>query len=100
MKNFLHKVAIWSCVAGLLPACQSSGEKQVKSKETIPVTVLQPTTIDLPRSYVADIQAIQFVEIKARVEGFIQQVLVDEGQLVKKGQPMFRLNSENYMEVA
>ena len=99
MKNFLHKVAIWSCVAGLLPACQSSGEKQVKSKETIPVTVLQPTTIDLPRSYVADIQAIQFVEIKARVEGFIQQVLVDEGQLVKKGQPMFRLNSENYMEV-
>lgn len=99
MKNFLHKVAIWSCVAGLLPACQSSGEKQVKSKETIPVTLLQPTTIDLPRSYVADIQAIQFVEIKARVEGFIQQVLVDEGQLVKKGQPMFRLNSENYMEV-
>lgn len=58
--------------------------KTSKSKETIPVTVLQPTTIDLPRSYVADIQAIQFVEIKARVEGFIREVLVDEGQLVKK----------------
>ena len=63
------------------------------------MTVLQPTTIDLPRFVCADIQAIQFVEIKARVEGFIREVLVDEGQLVKKGQPMFRLNSENYMEV-
>lgn len=87
-------------MCGRTVACLSViRRKQVKSKETIPVTVLQPTTIDLPRSYVADIQAIQFVEIKARVEGFIQQVLVDEGQLVKKGQPMFRLNSENYMEV-
>lgn len=48
---------------------------------------LQPTAVDLPRSYVADIQAIQFVEIKAKVEGFVQQVLVDEGQLVKKVSP-------------
>ena len=54
--------------------------------------------MELPRSYVADIQAIQFVEIKPKVEGFVQEVLVDEGQLVKKGQPMFRLSSENYAE--
>lgn len=66
--------------------------------ETIPVTLLQPTTIELPRSYVADIQAIQFVEIKPKVEGFVEQVLVDEGELVKKGQPLFRLSSENYAE--
>lgn len=98
MKFSIHKVAVLSCAMGLWSSCQSSGDKQVKSKETIPVTILEPTTVDLPRSYVADIQAIQFVEIKAKVEGFVQQVLVDEGQLVKKGQPMFRLNSENYLE--
>lgn len=62
------------------------------------MTLLQPTTIELPRSYVADIQAIQFVEIKPKVEGFVEQVLVDEGELVKKGQPLFRLSSENYAE--
>lgn len=100
MKKLIHKVAILSCVAGLLPACQSAGDKQVKNSEAIPVTTLQPTTVDLPRSYVADIQAVQFVEIKPKVEGFVREVLVDEGQLVQKGQPMFRLNSENFMEVS
>ena len=99
MKICIQKIAVLSCTIGLLSSCKSSGNKQVKNKEIIPVTILQPTAVDLPRSYVADIQAIQFVEIKAKVEGFVQQVLVDEGQLVKKGQLMFRLNSENYLEV-
>lgn len=99
MKQLIQKVAFLSCMAGVLPACQTTSDRQVKSNEMIPVTVLEPTTVDLPRSYVADIQAVQFVEIKARISGFIREVLVDEGQLVKKGQPMFRLNSENFMEV-
>lgn len=99
MKKNFCKVTLLFCLTGMLPACQSSNDKQVKNNDVIPVTVLQPTTVDLPRSYVADIQAIQFVEIKAKVEGFISEVLVDEGQLVRKGQPMFRLNSGNYMEI-
>lgn len=99
MKKNFCKVTLLFCLTGILPACQSSNDKQVKNNDVIPVTVLHPTTVDLPRSYVADIQAIQFVEIKAKVEGFISEVLVDEGQLVRKGQPMFRLNSGNYMEI-
>ena len=59
---------------------------------------MQPTTIQFPRSYVADIQAIQFVEVKPKVEGFIQKVLVDEGEKVKKGQPLFQLSSEEYSQ--
>ena len=92
MKMYFHKVVALSCMTGLLPACQSASDKKVGGDETIPVTLLQPTTIELPRSYVADIQAIQFVEIKPKVEGFVEQVLVDEGELVKKGQPLFRLS--------
>ena len=91
-------MTILPLLVGILPACQSTGERQVQSDESIPVTVLQPTTVELPRSYVADIQAIQFVEIKPKVEGYVQQVLVDEGEFVKKGQPMFRLSAENYAE--
>ena len=96
--NLFKKVAILPLLVGVLPACQTAGERQVQSDKSIPVTVLQPTTIELPRSYVADIQAIQFVEIKPKVEGYVQQVLVDEGEFVKKGQPMFRLSAENYAE--
>lgn len=98
MKISIQKVAFLPLLAGILPACQNSGNKYVSSHETIPVTVLQPTTVELPRSYVADIQAIQFVEIKPKVDGYVKEVLVDEGELVTKGQPMFRLSSENYAE--
>ncbi len=96
--NLFKKLAILPLMAGLLPACQSSGESKVHSDKSIPVTVLQPTTVELPRSYVADIQAIQFVEIKPKVDGYVQQVLVDEGEFVKKGQPLFRLSAENFAE--
>ena len=83
---------------GLFHSCKQSDNQQVMSDETVPVAILQPTTIQFPRSYVADIQAIQFVEVKPKVEGFIQKVLVDEGEKVKKGQPLFQLSSEEYSQ--
>lgn len=90
---------VLSVVAALsLSACQSSGSRRVRNNEVVPVTMLQPTSVALPRSYVADIQAIQFVEIKPKVVGFVKEVLVDEGQLVQKGQPLFRLTSDSYAE--
>ena len=99
MKLHSARKAAWAFVAVALGAsCQSEGGTTVLQSETIPVVVINPTDIEFPRSYVADIQAVQFVEIKPKVEGFVQQVLVDEGQLVEKGQPLFKLSSENYAE--
>lgn len=99
MNFFVRGFMVLSVVAALsLSACQSSGSRRVRNNEVVPVTMLQPTSVALPRSYVADIQAIQFVEIKPKVVGFVKEVLVDEGQLVQKGQPLFRLTSDSYAE--
>ena len=38
------------------------------------------------------------MEVKPKVEGFVQEIFVDEGQKVKKGQPLFRLSSAEYSE--
>lgn len=91
-------MSVLPILLGALTACQSTGKEQTESNELIPITVLQPTNIELPRSYVADIQAIQFVEVKPKVEGFVEKIFVDEGQLVEKGQPLFQLSSEGYNE--
>lgn len=98
MKLLSNQLVMLCATAGLLTSCQAKDSKSIGRNETIPVTIIQPTDIEFPRSYVADIQAVQFVEIKPKVEGYVQQVLVDEGQLVKKGQPLFKLSSENYAE--
>ena len=39
--------------------------------------------------YVGRIRAQQFVEIRARVEGFLEKMLFEEGTYVKKNQPLF-----------
>ena len=98
MKKTCIQMVSLCLLMGLFHSCKQSDNQQVISDETVPVAILQPTTIQFPRSYVADIQAIQFVEVKPKVEGFIQTVLVDEGEKVKKGQPLFQLSSEEYSQ--
>lgn len=64
--------------------------------EEVPVLELKERQTDLHREYVGDINAIQNVEIYARVKGYLEQIYVDEGQDVKKGQILFRINDEEY----
>lgn len=59
------------------------------------VEVVQKDTL-LQTDYVADIQAVQNVEVRARVQGFLEKILVDEGKEVRKGQPLFQLNDLEY----
>ncbi len=66
------------------------------SIRTIPVTELKPQKTDLHREYVGDIHAVRNVEIYARVKGYLEQVYVDEGKEVRKGQILFRINNEEY----
>lgn len=46
--------------------------------------------------YVGRIRAQQFVEVHARVEGFLQQMLYDEGTYIKKGQTLFIIDPSLY----
>lgn len=58
--------------------------------------ILQPQPVDLHREYVGDIQAVRNVQIYARVKGYLEHIYVDEGKRVRKGQVLFRINSEEY----
>lgn len=46
--------------------------------------------------YVGRIRAQQFVEVHARVEGFLEQMLFEEGTHVKKGQVLFVIDQRQY----
>ncbi len=63
---------------------------------TIPVVRLSSTDTIVNKVYVADIQAAKNVEIRARVQGFIEEIMVDEGQEVKKGQPLFSISNAEF----
>jgi len=85
----------------ILPAvfqsCSNSNSKTKNAELTaIPVIKLTKKDTALAFNYVADIQSVQNVEIRSRVQGFIEKVLVDEGQPVKKGQLLFKMNDKEY----
>ncbi|EMR04716.1 efflux RND transporter periplasmic adaptor subunit [Cesiribacter andamanensis] len=82
----------------LMAACTADGKTDSKAapQKALPVTRVMATDTVLHREYVADIQALRNVELRARVEGFLEKIYVDEGQPVKKGQLLFRLNDEEY----
>lgn len=61
-------------------------------------SVIHPVVMDTcyATDYVANIQAVQHVKIKARVSGYLEKIHVDEGQKVKKGQLLFSIDSQQY----
>lgn len=77
--------------------CSSYGAQEAKQDTLqLPVLTLSGRDTVLQTAYVADIQAIKNVEIRARVKGFLEAIFVDEGKVVKKGQLLFKINDEEY----
>lgn len=61
--------------------------------KTFPVSTMSLKDIELETSYPAVIKGEEDIDIKARVEGYIDAIYVDEGSVVKKGQALFKINS-------
>lgn len=86
------------CMGLVLVACSSGKKTEQPAPQTF--EVFQPLLIDTSydKTYVADIHSVQNVEIRARVKGFIEKILVDEGKPVKAGQTLFVFNNLLYRE--
>lgn len=69
-------------------------EKTETGKYKVTSPVLMDTSFN--KEYVAQIQSLQNIEIRAKVKGFIETINVDEGQVVKKGQLLFTIRPREY----
>ena len=64
-----------------------------------PVVCVEPAgkqDVEIYGDYVGRIRAQQFVEVRARVEGFLEQMKFEEGTYVKRGQVLFVINQDQY----
>lgn len=75
----------------------SCSDKTVKNEEQT-YLVVNPIIKDTSyeREYATTINSFQNVEIRSKVKGFVENIYLDEGQKVKKGQILFTLNSKEY----
>lgn len=83
----LAGVAIW------LYTHRSEPKNEIPVIATVPVS---QRDVNIYGEYVGRIRAQQFVEIRARVEGFLEEMLFEEGTYVTKNQVLFVINQEQY----
>jgi membrane fusion protein (multidrug efflux system) len=88
-------------LAFVLSACggatgQGAGPQQGPS--SLPVLSVETRSVVLPSSYPTTLEGVQTVNARPRVQGFIVEMRVDEGDTVERGQVLFRLNNEEYQQ--
>lgn len=60
-----------------------------------PVIAVKLQSTQIFKDYPTKLQGQQTVEIRSKIAGYIEQILVDEGAVVRKGQVLFRLNAND-----
>ncbi len=80
-------------LVALLTGCGGHHEEGHEGHEQGRYTATSPLLADtlVQRDYVCQIHSIQHIELRALEKGYLQDVLVDEGQQVKEGQLLFRI---------
>ncbi|RYE28788.1 MAG: efflux RND transporter periplasmic adaptor subunit, partial [Sphingobacteriaceae bacterium] len=96
IKNYYLIYTMCLAIALSAAACTSKNTQKTEEVLQLPVLTLSEKDTVLQTPYVADIQALRNVEIRARLKGFLEKIYVDEGMPVKKGQLLFKVNDEEY----
>jgi membrane fusion protein (multidrug efflux system) len=83
-------VLVSLCTLLFNASCSSKHEEKEEETHFLVTSPLKKDTM-VVRNYVCQIHAIQHIEIRALEKGYLENIYVDEGQLVKKGQMMFKI---------
>lgn len=86
----------------LLFSCGENKSDQEAPKGPIPFQVfaVETQTTTLFTDYPATIQGEEDIEIRPKIDGYIDAVLIEEGQFVKKGQTLFKISNPLYEQTA
>lgn len=93
-------VLMLPCLLLLLTISSCDNKKASQANTSEKFQVINPMLMDTvyEEEYVAEIHALQNVDIRTRVKGFIEQTHVDEGKPVAAGQLLFTLSSRVFRE--
>ncbi|MEW5424335.1 efflux RND transporter periplasmic adaptor subunit [Amorphus sp. 3PC139-8] len=81
---------------GVTPAFAQAPGGSDKSPPAVVVAPIQSEDVAASQQFLGRIQAIQQVDLVARVEGFLDQVAFKEGAFVKKDQLLYQIEKDQY----
>ena len=96
-KRLLMMVACMAVLVLLAGYVILTWPKKVESEApTVIVESAEKGDVEIYGEYVGRIRAQQFVEVRARVEGYLENMLFAEGTYVTKNQVLFVINQDQY----
>lgn len=101
----MKKISYFGFIVGLflLASCQDKQQgQQQQAQHAMPYPVVEVPlkTVTGYTSYPVSIEGTINSAVRAKVSGYITAVLVDEGQQVKKGQTLFRIETQSLSQDA
>ena len=91
-----NKFLLMAAAALMLASCGGGGGRPTFGDNEYPVVTVGTSSTTMQSTYPAVIKGVQDVEIHPKVQGFITQINVKEGQTVGAGQVLFVLDNVTY----
>ena len=97
----MKKITLLGIVALFFASCQNGAEQAPpQGPAPFPVIEVPEQTVVGYTTYPVSIEGTVNSAVRAKVPGYITDVLVDEGEKVRKGQTLFRLETESLSQEA
>lgn len=86
-------------IAIVFYSCNSPKDQDLAGQSrSLPVMELKLDSITLYTEYPARVEGKVNVDIRSRIDGYIQTIYVEEGSYVKAGQALFKIDDRSYTE--
>ena len=75
---------------------EKAGGPTAEKPQEYAVTTVNPVTVTIHQDFPATIEGQQVIEIRPMISGYLQDIFVNEGDHVKKGQLLFKIKNPMY----
>ena len=96
--NFIILIIIGLSIQSCLDGKSEEKDTNLKSL-ALPVHLVDTSDAVTMKTYLGTIEGKVNVEVRPQVEGLLQEIYVDEGTFVEKGQKLFKVDGSAYQEV-
>lgn len=96
--NNVNRLALLASSIFLLSCSNQEGKQEAPPPASVPVIAISSGQETVFQEYPASIEGTTNVEVRPQVEGTLDNIYVDEGAKVKKGQALFKINDRPYQE--
>ncbi|RJG06427.1 efflux RND transporter periplasmic adaptor subunit [Noviherbaspirillum cavernae] len=95
-RRILPRLACICAAIALLPACNKQAAPPPPGPVEVTAVTIAPKDTPVSFEFTAQTQSSREVQIRARVDGFLDKRLYTEGAVVRSGQPMFQMDRKPF----